>query len=103
MKLRSIALAGVAVIALSTPAMAGPPGWYLGLGAGYDSLSTFGARDSHLPAPNLAKLSYSSSGLGIVFGGYNWGNGFRFEGELGYSAHDISKMILTPGGTLVKP
>ncbi len=36
MKLRMIALAGVAVAALSSPAIAGE-GWYLGLGGGYAS------------------------------------------------------------------
>jgi len=40
MKLRTIALAGVAVAALSaSPALASTTGWYLGLGVGYDHLN----------------------------------------------------------------
>ena len=35
MKIRLLAMAGVAAMALSTPAMAAE-GWYLGLGAGWD-------------------------------------------------------------------
>ena len=37
MKLRMLALAGVAAIAISTPALAGT-GWYLGLGGGVSNL-----------------------------------------------------------------
>jgi hypothetical protein len=39
MKIRMLALAGVAAVALSAPARAGD-GWYLGLGGGYDSMSS---------------------------------------------------------------
>ena len=39
MKIRTIALAGVAVLALSGPAAASDAtGWYLGLGAGWDHM-----------------------------------------------------------------
>ena len=39
MKIRSIALAGVAVLALSVPAAASDAtGWYIGLGVGWDTM-----------------------------------------------------------------
>ncbi len=38
MKIRMLALAGVAAVALSAPAHAAE-GWYLGLGGGYDNMS----------------------------------------------------------------
>ena len=42
MKIRLAALAGVAALALSTPAMAAE-GWYLGLGAGWDNQDNINA------------------------------------------------------------
>ncbi len=51
MKIRMIALAGVAALALSTPAMANE-GWYLGLGAGWD-LQVNGAKATSVTVPTF--------------------------------------------------
>ena len=105
MKLRSIALASVAVIALSTPAVAGgPPGWYLGLGAGYDSLTTVAGHDA---TPVAVKQSYSGDALYLATIGYNWGswgdwdNQIRMEAEIGFDQHDASKSVFF--GTFTPP
>src|ERR1700722_740657 len=87
MKIRMIALAGVAALALSTPAMAAD-GWYLGLGAGWD-------QQNHISTTSTVNPAYfgttkSSSGA-LVAGsvGYAWDNGFRLEDEIGWSGHDL--------------
>ncbi len=49
MKIRMIALAGVAALALSTPAMAAD-GWYLGLGAGWDQQNHISTTSTVNPA-----------------------------------------------------
>ena len=90
MKIRLIALAGVAAMALSTSAFAAEPGWYLGLGAGYSKLNSLSA------APGTGNLKSSGSVAGEAAFGYSFGNGLRLEDEIGYSQHD---MKANPGGT----
>ena len=82
MKLRAIALAGVAALVLAGPAAANPQGWYLGLGIGWDN-------------PNSGKATFNlggggSLGLGDTAAyigdfGYKWSNGWRAELELNYA------------------
>ena len=89
MKLRSIALAGAAVLALSTPALASVPGWYLGLGVGYDQLTSVNATLQTSP-PIAGTISYSGNAIYTGSAGYKWDSGVRLELELGYDSHDAS-------------
>src|SRR5579862_6561302 len=75
MKIRLAALAGVAALALSTPAMAAE-GWYLGLGGGWDHQN--GIRGTSSVAPTVTGVAKSGDGA-IIAGsfGYAWDNGLR--------------------------
>src|ERR1700690_1483461 len=91
MKLRSIELAGAAVLALSTPALAENPGWDLGLGIGYDQLES--VRGTYESSPPLSgELSYSGNAIYTGSAGYKWDSGMRVELEVGYDDHDASKL-----------
>src|SRR5262252_6568462 len=88
MKIRTIALAGAAMAALSAPASADHVGWYLGLGAGYEQTQSTRLilppdLFSGSPAPPL-KERFNGSGIYLVDAGYKFSNGIRVEGELAY-------------------
>ena len=88
MKIRLIALAGVAALALSTPAMAAQ-GWYLGLGAGWDQQNALKFRS--VPTPTNIQTAKSKDGALIVGSvGYGWDSGLRMEFEDSYTSHDFS-------------
>ena len=78
MKLRFLAMATVAAVALTTPALAGE-GWYLGLGGGWDMQT--GYRMSSVPAPATfnRKVNSNDSAIGAVSIGYKWAEGWRLE------------------------
>src|SRR5215469_7735172 len=100
MKLRTIALAGVAVAALSgSPALASTTGWYLGLGVGYDHLNPV-----HVTSTFPFSIDVDHSDNVIVVGsvGYKFDSGLRIENEIGYTTHDISGLINTDGSTDAK-
>src|SRR5437868_6407487 len=91
MKIRTIALAGVAAAALCSPALASEPGWYLSLGAGFDSLQPV---HMQFPPPPVGGFNfntdYSPSALVIGGAGYKFDSGMRVELELGYTQHDAT-------------
>src|SRR4051812_27092238 len=94
MKIRMIALAGVAALALSTPAMA-VEGWYLGLGAGYDQQN--GIKGTSVPFPTTFSGKSNSSNGPLLAGafGYSWDGGLRIEDEISWSGHDIKDPTAT--------
>ena len=97
MKLRSIALAGAALIALSVPAAASDyMGWYIGLGGGYDSPDLV-----HFTSPALIgvqKAAFDPGAIGVVSLGYKWDHNIRTEVELGYTQHDADRALGTKLG-----
>src|SRR5690606_16168386 len=89
MKLRLIALAGVAMSALvATPAMAAD-GWYLGLAGGIAEQNGVSAFSTVNPAVG-GKVTTGTGGLVAVSVGYKWDNSFRLEVESGYSWRDVA-------------
>ena len=86
MKLRSIALAGVAALALTAPAMASDAtGWYLGLGAGWDTMMVTHTDWSGPALPGHKTFPYHDDVLGTAAIGYKFDDiGLRTELELGY-------------------
>ena len=93
MKLRSIALAGVAVLALSVPAAASDTtGWYLGLGVGWDSMADFNQHVVGAYTPPIADYNTKTEDAALFIGtfGYRFENGFRLENEVGYVDHNIN-------------
>src|ERR1700761_8483725 len=94
MKIRMIALAGVAAMALGTPAMAAD-GWYLGLGAGWDHQNGFNGTSVPLPTTFTGKSKSSDGPLIAGSFGYAWDNGFRLEDEISWSGHDIKDPTAT--------
>src|SRR5438132_8801140 len=94
MKIRTIALAGVAIAALSGPAYATLPGWYLGLAIGYDNL-----QDEKVKSVccGTATFTFKDSGLYLVNGGYKFDFGLRTEVELGYTKHVTNDSGLAGG------
>src|SRR5579871_3347066 len=90
MKIRMLALAGVAAVSLAVPAHAATEGWYLGLAGGYDNMPNVTAHSGPSPALGVVKMSNSDSGIGVLALGYSWAGGFRIEDEIGYTSHDAS-------------
>ena len=100
MKLRTIALAGVAAVALSsTSAFADTTGWYLGLGVGYDHLNP-----THMTSTFPFSINVDSQASVIVVGsvGYKFDSGLRLEDEIGYDTHDVSKTSGLTGSQDIK-
>ncbi|MBV9572106.1 MAG: OmpA family protein [Alphaproteobacteria bacterium] len=97
MKLRTIVLAGIAAAAIAGPAAASDAtGWYLGLGAGWDTLGSF-----HVKFQNggpTDRLTSSDTGLFLGTVGYRLPLGLRLEMEIGWDRHDVSgaDVLLTP-------
>src|SRR5206468_4149552 len=90
MKIRTIALAGVAALALCGPAAAGDAiGWYAGLGAGWDHLGNIEV--DFRPAPPGVQETLSSSNSGLFIGniGFRLPSRVRFEAEIGWDRHDV--------------
>jgi len=88
MRIRTLALAGAATVALSAPALADHVGWYLGLGAGYEqtqSTHLIFPPDPIFPVPSAkVKEKFGGSGIYLADAGYKFLNGFRAEGEIAY-------------------
>src|SRR5690349_8424012 len=98
MNIRTLALASVAAVALSSPAWAEDPGWYLGFGVGYDNL-----QPTHMqfPPPPLGgadvRVGYRDNAIGLVNGGYKFESGMRVELELGFDAHKANNVVVESG------
>ena len=91
MKLRLIALAGVAALAISSPALAGSEtGWYFTIGAGWDQLQDVKITSPSVPgAEDEAPFNNSAVVAGGV--GYKLSSiPIRIEGEIGYDSHGIN-------------
>jgi OOP family OmpA-OmpF porin len=88
MTFRSMALVGAATMALISPALADEPGWYLGLGAGYDHLNQIHIRNNSTLGNSFVKQN--DGALIIANVGYKFDWGLRSEVELGYDWHDTS-------------
>src|SRR5438445_10484386 len=97
MKIRTVALAGVAVFALSTPALAEDPGWYLGVAAGYDHPEKVMMHQTPLGPPNFFFANYLDGGIYLGSGGYKFASGLRVEVELGFDQHDLKKFSAVGG------
>ena len=90
MKLRALLLTSALALCV-TPAFAGSnPGWYLGLGVGYDQLEPVHGTTNIQPSTNLS-LDYSGDAIYVGAAGYRFTSGLRIEVELGYDAHDANK------------
>ena len=88
MKLRWIAMAGVAAAALSVPALANDAtGWYLGLGVGYDQIQPV----RYEAAGVVGRGHFSDSAIGALSFGYKFDSGFRLEDEISYDSHDTNQ------------
>ena len=88
MKIRMIALAGVAAMALSAPAVASDAtGWYLGLGVGWDRMGSF---EQTFSGPTNVRIKTDTDATALVAGtfGYRFGNSIRIEDEIRYDRHD---------------
>ncbi len=88
MKIRMLALAGVAAVALSAPAHAGD-GWYLGLGAGYDSMSSIHTSSVTIPTQTFSTKTQAGAIIAGSFG-YGWTSGLRIEDEIAYNSHSVN-------------
>ena len=83
MKIRMIALAGVAALALSGPALAGEAtGWYVDLSGGYDHMGQFTSHD--ISSAQEVKVETDNGGLITGAWGYKFHDHIRVEGEFGY-------------------
>lgn len=90
MNTTKLLMAGAAALALISPAHAGE-GWYLGLGAGWDS-----PYNTHITGAGLdGKLHSDDSALVEATGGYKFGD-FRLEAEAAWDRHRIKDF--TSGG-----
>jgi outer membrane protein OmpA-like peptidoglycan-associated protein len=102
MKIRTIALAGAAALAMSGPAFASEPGWYLGLGIGYDNLmpvhvglQPFAVGDN--PDYNF---HYNDNAIYAGMVGYKFDDsGWRIELELSGATHTGTVGVPRKDGT----
>ncbi len=94
MKIRMIALAGVAVLALGGQAAASDAhGWYLGLGAGWDHMGNVEAKFTPIgggAGGTQFKVNTDDSALIVGSFGYRFENRIRLEAEIGYAPHDVN-------------
>ncbi|HEX3673993.1 MAG TPA: OmpA family protein [Rhizomicrobium sp.] len=81
MNIRTLCLAGAAALALVGPAQAGE-GWYLGLGAGWDSVYNTRVEGAGLDG----KIHSRDAALVEASGGYKFGD-FRLEAETAWDRH----------------
>ena len=94
MKIRMIALAGVAALALSGPALASDAtGWYVDLSGGYDHLGQVTVHD--VTAVTESKVGTDNAALVTGAWGYKFHDHLRLEGEIGWDKHNANG-----GGTL---
>jgi outer membrane protein OmpA-like peptidoglycan-associated protein len=84
------ALASAATLALTSPSFADDPGWYLGLGAGYDHLNNQ-KLVFRSGSPPFGVVKFSDNAIGMVSGGYKFDSGWRFELELAFDEHKASR------------
>ena len=100
MKIRMIALAGVAALALTGPAAASDAtGWYLGVAAGYDHMGNIKVRDIEETTPPTETddiIGTKDGGLFTGTFGYKFHDHIRFEGEIGWSSHSIDTTTIYP-------
>src|ERR1700760_4887956 len=101
MKLRTVALAGVAAAALGTsPAFANDTqGWYLGLGVGYDHQEPL-EFTSGGTVPGGARIGTTDTALVTGSFGYKWTEGLRIEFEASYDNHDLHPFAPGLGGSV---
>jgi opacity protein-like surface antigen len=101
MKIRMIALAGVAAVALAGPASASDAtGWYLGLGAGWDHLGQ--VKELYTPGAHVIKQDTDDSALVVGSVGYRFADRVRLEAEIGWDRHDATGDAMgsgVPAGT----
>src|ERR1700679_2126454 len=95
MKLHAFAMAGAAIVALSIPAAASDyQGWYIGLGAGWDTSELVHAYSQTTPGSSY-KIPFHDDALGLVTIGYRWDN-FRLELEGGYDQRGLVRSASAP-------
>ena len=81
MKIRMMALAGVALLALAAPAAASDAtGWYGDITGGWDHLGNLTIAGSKVATQDSALVT------GAI--GYRFADRIRFEGEFGWDQHD---------------
>jgi outer membrane protein OmpA-like peptidoglycan-associated protein len=104
MKFRSALLAGAALFALGTPAMAQNAGWYLGLAGGYDELELVHGFANLGPLKGNGVAGYDGGAIVLGTAGYKWDWGLRTELELGWDQHDATAAVaFNPPVVFVKP
>src|SRR5215469_11109550 len=91
MKIRTIALAGVAALALTGPALASDAtGWYVDVSGGLDHMVPVRVEIAPLPPPapqfpaSQFKAPLNNSALVTGAWGYRFHDRIRVEGEIGY-------------------
>jgi OOP family OmpA-OmpF porin len=78
--------AAMAVVAFPLAAQAGDAGWYLGGGGGVNL-----KRDADVGRINDT-IEFDLGWIGLARGGYDYGNGWRTELELGFRDNDVDKV-----------
>src|ERR1700740_3303211 len=94
MKLRTLALAGVALIGLAGPAAAGQ-GWYVGMGLGWNHLEN--VVGTATGGSDVFKWDEGFNGLATT--GFKWSDGWRLELEGDLTRNDANALLVS-GDTL---
>src|SRR5580693_7513913 len=98
MKIKMIALAGAAALALAGPASASDAtGWYLGVAAGPDWAGDMHVREV---APTPEKWTFTTQNAALVTGtfGYKFHDHIRLEGEIAWDDHNVNGATITVPG-----
>jgi outer membrane protein OmpA-like peptidoglycan-associated protein len=88
---RALWLAAAAAAAVPVAAQAGDAGWYVGAGGGVNWLE-----DSDVAGTSV---EFDLGWLGLIRGGYDYGNGWRTELELGYRDNEVDSIDGVSGGS----
>jgi opacity protein-like surface antigen len=98
MKLRALLLGSALALAAPSAFADSNPGWYLGLGVGYDHLEPISVVTA-APLDEHADLGQSDNVIVVGSVGYKWSSNLRLEFEAGYDSHGQKATNPSFGGT----
>jgi opacity protein-like surface antigen len=91
MRLRTVVLSGLIVLALPAAADAAPQAWYLGFGAGWTTLGSVGFNLRAPSAPLSGKVDFGDNAAVDLTAGYRFEMPLRLETEIQFADYDASK------------
>jgi predicted porin len=102
MKNRLLAVAGLAALVLSTPAMAGD-GWYAGVGVGFDHPTGVRFNSPYASPPSSISVKNGDGAIVVPSAGYKWDIGLRIELDAAFSTTNNFNSTYMKNATATTP